>query len=176
MAVALLVPVCLAQTALDLNGKSVDPVRANAGKIVVLVFVRRDCPISGRYAPTIQHISAEHEKEARFYLVFPDKDESAADIQKYLRDFHYSLPALRDTTHAIAKEAHAQITPEAAVFNGKGDLVYHGRIDDLYVTFGKARSAPTTHELEAAIGAAIAGHSPAKNEVAGVGCYISDLE
>ncbi|HEY7353640.1 MAG TPA: redoxin family protein [Terriglobales bacterium] len=174
--VCLSLPVCLGQSAVDLGDRSVDPVKANSGKVVVLIFVRRDCPISGRYAPTIQRISAEHEKDARFYLVFPDKDESAGDIQKYLHDFHYSLPALRDKSHALVKEARAQITPESAVFNAKGDLVYYGRIDDLFVTFGKARSAPTTHELEDAINDAVAGRSLAKNGVAGVGCYISDLE
>jgi redoxin len=169
-------PLCLGQSALDLAGRTINPVKANAGKVVVLVFVRRDCPISGRYAPTIQRISAEHEKEARFYLVFPDEDESAGDIQKYLHDFHYSLPALRDTNHNLVKEAHAQITPEAAVFSAKGELVYHGRIDDLFVTFGRARSEATTHELEDAIRTTMAGHLPARAEVAGVGCYISDLE
>src|SRR2546425_13257435 len=62
---------CMAQgTAFDLNGKSTDPLKSNAGKVVVLVFVRQDCPVSGRYAPVIQLASAQHPKDARFYLVF----------------------------------------------------------------------------------------------------------
>ena len=78
--------------------------------------------------------------------------------------------------HDLVKQAHAQVTPEAAVFDRKGLLLYHGRIDDLYHSFGRARPQPTTHELEDAIEAALAGRSPAKSEVPGVGCYISDLE
>lgn len=173
-----LVPVfCSAQqTALDLDGKRVDPLQSKTGRLVVLVFVREDCPVSGRYAPTIQRISAEHRKDARFYLVFPDKSELPSDIRKYLRDFRYSIPGLRDPMHALVKQAHAQVTPEAAVFDAKGALVYHGRIDNLYQTFGRARSEPTTHELEDAIQAALAGRAPATKEVAGVGCYISDLQ
>ncbi|HZQ21034.1 MAG TPA: hypothetical protein VFA90_20340 [Terriglobales bacterium] len=174
---ALLGCVCFAQSsATDLNGRQFDPVKSNPGKVVVLIFVRRDCPVSGRYAPTIQRISGEHESAIRFYLVFPDKADSADQIREYLKNFRYSLPALRDPSHVLVKQAHAQITPEAAVFDGKGRLAYHGRIDDLYVAFGRARQSPTTHELEDAIAAALAGHSPAKQEVAGVGCYISDLE
>jgi hypothetical protein len=166
---------CAAQgTGLDLEGRSVNPLRSNAGQIVVLIFVREDCPVSGRYAPTIQNIRDQH-KEARFYLVFPDKDETPANIRKYLRDFGYSIPALRDPRHALVNQAHAQITPEAAVFDARGDLVYHGRIDNLYETFGRARPAPTTHELEDAIQAIRTGHSPATKEVAAIGCYISDL-
>jgi hypothetical protein len=160
----------------DLSGKSIDPVRANTGKIVVLIFVRRDCPISGRYAPAIQRISAEHQSDTRFYLVFPDKADDAGDIEKYLRDYRYSIPAVRDPAHTLVKRANAHITPEAAVFGKKGELVYHGRIDDLYVAFGRARPSPTTHELEDAINAARTGHSASPAEVAGVGCYISDLE
>lgn len=164
------------RTALDLDGKTVNPIKSNAGQLVVLVFVRDDCPVSGRYAPTIQRISEEHRKDARFYLVFPDKSESPSDIRKYLRDFRYSIPGLRDPEHALVKEAHAQITPEAAVFDAKGALVYHGRIDNLYEAFGRTRSVPTTHELEDAIAAALAGRPPSNAQVAGVGCYISDLQ
>ena len=173
-----LVPVfCSAQqTALDLDGKRVNPLQSNTGRLVVLVFVREDCPVSRRYAPTIQRISDEHQKHVRFYLVFPDRSESPADVRKYLSDFHYSIPALRDPEHALVKKAHAQVTPEAALFDAKGELVYVGRIDNLYPTFGRARSEPTTHELEDAIQAALAGRVPATKEVAGVGCYISDLQ
>ena len=168
---------CTAQrTALDLNGKSADPLTSNAGKVVVLVFVRQDCPVSGRYAPTIQQISVHHKKDTRFYLVFPNKSESSTAIRKYLHDFRYSIPALRDSSHALVKLGHARVTPEAAVFSPKGALVYHGRIDNLYESFGHARSAPTTHELEDAIQAALAGHPPSVPEAVGVGCYISDLE
>ncbi len=173
---ALAPPSCLAhQNTLDLDGNNVNPIKSNTGQVVVLVFVREDCPISGRYAPMIQHISDQHQKAARFYLVFPDKSESPASIRKYLSDFRYSIPVLRDPDRVLVKQAHAQVTPEAAVFDAKGALVYHGRIDNLYESFGHARSAPTTHDLEDAIEAALAGRGPSNKEVAGVGCYISDL-
>jgi thiol-disulfide isomerase/thioredoxin len=164
------------QTALDLDGRSVDPLRANVGQLVVLVFVRGDCPVSARYAPTIQRIGEEHRKDARFYLVFPDKSESPAEIRKYLHDYRYSIPGLRDPEHTLVKQAHAEITPEAAVFDSKRALIYHGRIDNLYEAFGRARPAPTTHELEDAIKAALAGRAPSTKEVAGVGCYIADVQ
>lgn len=168
---------CAAQrSALDLDGKSVDPLRVNTGRPVVLVFVREDCPISARYAPVIQRISDEHQKDARFYLVFPDKAESPADARKYLHDFHYSIVGLRDPDHALVKEADTKVTPEAAVFDAKGALVYHGRIDNLYESFGRSRPAPTTHELEDALQATLTGHPLSKKEVTAVGCYISDLQ
>jgi hypothetical protein len=164
------------QTALDLDGNTVSPLKSNSGHVVVLLFVGVDCPISGRYAPTIQRISADHRNDARFYLIFPDKSESPSNIRKYLVDYRYSIPGLRDPDHVLVKQAHARITPEAAVFDTKGILVYHGRIDNRYETFGKTRSAPTTHELADAIQAALDGRASPTQEVAGVGCYISDLQ
>jgi len=39
---------------LDLAGKPVDPLERAAGKPLVLIYVRSDCPISNRYAPTVK--------------------------------------------------------------------------------------------------------------------------
>jgi thiol-disulfide isomerase/thioredoxin len=160
----------------DLDGKPVNPLDGASGKIVVLVFLRRDCLISSRYAPVIQQISAEHELDASFFLVFPDKAETPETLNKYLQDYAYRLPALRDPAHVLVRLARVQITPEVAVFNRSHQLIYHGRIDNWYADPGRSRPAPTTHELNDAIQSALAGKMPAMNQVQGVGCYISDLE
>ena len=141
------------QSAVDLDGRAVNPFSANSGKVVVLVFLRRDCPVSSRYAPVIQQIS-----------------------KQYSQEYGYHLPALRDPAHVLVKLGRAQITPEVAVFDRGHQLVYDGRIDDWYVELGRARPAPTTHELDDAIRAALVGRAVAKSEIRGVGCYISDLE
>lgn len=153
-----------------------DPIARTSGKVVVLVFLREDCPISNRYAPVIQQISARYGNDASFFLVYPDKLESAQAIREYLTAYGYHLPALRDPEHALVKRAKAEITPEAAVFNHEGKLIYHGRIDNWYVEFGSSRTAPTTHELIDAIRAAITGKALTESSIKGVGCYISDLQ
>jgi hypothetical protein len=164
------------QSVFDLSGRPVNPLAADQGKIVVLVFVRRDCPVSGRYAPVIQQISKRYSDRASFWLVYPDKSDSAQAIRKSVAEYGYRLPVLRDPDHTLVKLGHVQITPEVAVFDNNRQLVYDGRIDDWYVDFARARPAPTTHELEDAIRAAVSGESLARNEVRGVGCYISDLD
>src|SRR2546427_1890726 len=164
------------QQALDLGGSPKDPLKQTPGKVVVLVFVRTDCPISNRYAPLLQEMSVKYGSEAAFWLVFPDKNESPESIRSYLQEFNYKLPALRDREHSLVKKSGAKVTPEAAVFNSKRALVYHGRIDDLYREFGKARRAATTHELADAIEAASKGVAPPSAAAEGVGCFISDLK
>jgi hypothetical protein len=162
--------------AVDLDGRPVNPLAVDSGKVVVLVFVRRDCPVSSRYAPIIQAIGKKYSDTANFWLVFPDKAESSSAIRQYLQDYGYRLAALRDPAHELVRASGVQITPEVAVFDGKHRLVYDGRIDDWYVELGRPRAAATTHELEEAIRAAADGKPVARSEVRGVGCYISDLQ
>ena len=164
------------QEGFDLEGHAVNPFTAASGKVVVLVFLRRDCPVSSRYAPSIQQISKRYADSANFWLVYPDKSDTAQAIRKSVTDYGYHLPVLRDPEHALVKLSHVQITPEVAVFDRNRKLVYDGRIDDWYVDLSRARPAPTTHELADAIRAAESGQSVARNDVRGQGCYISDLE
>jgi thiol-disulfide isomerase/thioredoxin len=160
----------------DAEGNAVDPLHATPGKAVVLIFVRTDCPISNRYAPTVQQLSARYAGKATFWLVYPDKAESATAIQLHLHEYGYTISALRDPQHSLVKLGEAQVTPEAAVFDESGALIYHGRIDNWYKDFGHPRSAPTTHELDDAIQAALSGKKPDVTSATGIGCYISDLE
>jgi hypothetical protein len=164
------------ETAVDLNGRSVDPLKASPAKVVVLVFLRRDCPVSGRYAPAIQQISRQYADGASFWLVYPDKSEAPEAIRKSVAEYGYHLPVVRDPQHQLVKLGHVQITPEVAVFDRDHRLIYDGRIDDWYIDLSRARPAPTTHELEDAIRAGLTGRIVAHTEVRGVGCYISDLE
>ncbi len=157
------------------DGKAIDPFQASQNKVTVLVFVRQDCPVSGRYAPTLQRISKEFAERAKFWLVFPDKAESAAAMRTYVAQYGYDFPALGDPSHTLTALSHVQITPEVAVFDSSRHLVYDGRIDDWYISLGKSRPSPTTHELEDGIRAALAGKSVTHSEIRGVGCYISDL-
>lgn len=158
---------------LNLSGAKVDPLAK--GGTVVLIFMRTDCPVSNRYAPTIKALSQQYAGKAQFFLVYPDGSESAANINKHLQEYSFQITALRDPNHALVKLSKVQITPEVAVFNGKRELIYHGRIDNWYEDFGRARPQPTTHELDEAIRASVNG-SPTPASVGGVGCYISDLQ
>jgi len=165
-----------AQSALTLDGQSVDPFAASSGKPVVLVFVRTDCPLSNRYAPLLQEMQRAYANKVKFWLVYPDKRATAKQIREHLGEYHYSIPPLRDPHHALVKRAFASITPEAAVFDARGALLYHGRIDNWYVDSGRSRPVATTHELQSVLDSALAGKPSPVLTAPAVGCYISDLE
>ena len=156
----------------DLDGNAVNPFRVAAGKVVVFLFVRTDCPISNRYAPAIQEISSRYNKGAKFFLVYPLRTETTEQIRTHLKEYGYKLAALRDPDHTLVRASDTRVTPEAAVFSPEGHLLYHGRIDDWYAEFGRSRPAPTTHELSSAVEAAIARKPIPVSTQPAIGCFL----
>jgi hypothetical protein len=178
LAAAALVAQTAAQTPrpTDLDGHPVDPLQAPEARAVVLLFVRSDCPISNRYAPEIRRIYDRFAgRGVVFWLVYPDPQASVAEIRRHLAEYRYPGRVLQDPAHALVKLAHAEVTPEAAVFAPGRRLVYHGRIDDLYVDWGRTRPAPTTHDLVAALEATLAGRPVPVAATRAVGCFLADL-
>ena len=145
---------------LDLAGKAHDPFAAPA-KARVFLFVRTDCPITNRYAPELARIARQFAgRETEFWLVYPDPaDDRGKNPQAYGRLSDFLGQPLRDPHHELVKRAHAITAPEAAVFDGEGKLIYHGRIDDLWVDAGRARPMASTHDLEDAIQAVLDGRA-----------------
>lgn len=178
-AIMLFVLACAAGNAssvVDLTQKPIDPLRDSPGKLIVLIFVRTDCPLSNRYAPAIQEMAHKYAANAQFWLVYPGRSQTAAAIAKQKSDYGYTLPVARDLTGELVRLSDAKTTPEAAVFDRSRKLIYHGRIDNWYEDFGRARATATTHELDDAIRAGLEGKSPAVITAPAIGCSIADLQ
>ena len=97
-------------------------------------------------------------------------------IAGHTREYGYTLATLPDPNHILVNLAKVTLMPETAVFDGHGALRYHGRIDDLYIAFGRSRRAPTTHDLDDALTAVLAGKPVTNDARPAVGCYIADLK
>ena len=160
----------------DLEGKVIDPF-AVAAKVRVFVFVRTDCPISNRYAPELKRLNEEFAaRGAVFSVVYADPRETSADIRHHMEEYGFPGSAVRDRAHLLVRRAKATITPEAAVFSGSGQLLYHGRIDNRYIEAGKSMPVATRHDLEDAIAAALDGRPQPEASAPAVGCYLADVE
>jgi len=159
-------------TATDLEGRAVQPFRASQAKAVVLLFAAPDCPISNALAPEVRRIAREYvPRGTDFYLVYAEETEREA-IEQHIRDFEYTFPALLDFDHVLVDYTGATVTPEAAVLTPGGELAYLGRINDLYVAFGKRRAEPTTAELRDALEAVLTGEEPPVARTEAIGCFI----
>ena len=170
----LLGQLCPAQVT-DLRGKPFDPLR-DSGNVHVLLFVRTDCPITNRYAPELRRISDEFaQSPVDFFLVYSGVVETPPSVEEHLRQYRFPGTALLDSKHELAGRAHATVAPEAAVFDRTGKLLYLGRIDDRWISFGRSRPEATVHDLEAAIKAVLAGSTPREQRTRAIGCSLEDV-
>jgi hypothetical protein len=162
---------------LDLDGRLVDPLTPAPGvKATVFVFITTDCPIANRYAPDIQRLAAIFTSQGvRFWLVYANPHEPLASIRNHLRQFQYAIPALRDPEHALVRFTKVTVSPEAAIVDQGGVLLYHGRIDDRWVNIGRDRPSPTRGDLAEALRATLDGKPVAPSATPAVGCILSDF-
>jgi hypothetical protein len=104
--------------------------------------------------------------------LYANAGESAVAARAHAAAFAYGVPVALDGAGELAARAEVAVTPEAAVFDAQRRLVYRGRIDDRHVDFGVDRPTPTTHDLDDAVTAVLAGRPVARPAVPAVGCAI----
>jgi hypothetical protein len=147
----------------------------------VLIFTRVDCPISNRYAPLVNELTTKYANptdgrpRVPFYLVYPNPTLNEERRAQHLTEYEYRAQALWDPDQIFVARAHASVTPEAALFDSRGTLRYHGQIDNQHVDYGTYRPEATMHPLVEAIEAVLTGNIPAVHYAPAVGCLISDL-
>jgi len=162
-----------ALTIADIQGVPRSPLRPD-GIASVLFFITSDCPISNSYAPEIQRICSEYgPKKVSCNLVYVDPDLTVADVKKHVKDFGYSgVPAILDSTQKLVHAPGASITPEAAVIGASGQVLYRGRIDNVYASLGKRRPEATEKDLRKALDEVLSGKPVSTPQTKAIGCYI----
>ncbi len=163
----------------DLDGRAV-PLAKSTAAAIVLFFTAPDCPIANRYEPEMLRLERKFSAEGvEFWWVYPNPEDSAAIIRRHESQFGVSAHVLRDTQQSLVQMTHVTVTPEAAILipeNGRLREVYHGRIDDRYISFGQERPQAMHHELEDAIADLLAKRAIPKPGGPPVGCSIVPLD
>jgi hypothetical protein len=146
---------------------------------VAAIFVATDCPISNRYLPEIARLSREFAPRAvRLWLVYPNPGDTLAAVRAHQSQYPdaASLLQLIAPDARFLAHAHVHVTPEAAIFHTDAvmnqPVLWHGRIDNRYLSFGTQRPAATQHDLADALHAALAGRPPSSAVAPSIGCAI----
>jgi tetratricopeptide (TPR) repeat protein len=163
----------------DLEGRRFDPFEpSSAGEhATAFIFTTTDCPIAGRYAPEMQRLFRTYAAQGiRFWLVYANPRESPDTIRAHARRFNLDLPIARDIDHDLIRQLQITVTPEAAVVDRAGRVLYRGRIDDRVTDFGIDRPVPTRRELEQALGAIVRGQPVLVATTRAVGCFVADFK
>ncbi len=164
---------------IGMDGNPIDPLVDSESKAVVLFFMAEDCPISNRYVPLMKSLQKKWAaQKIAFWTVYPNNDSNTETIEIHRKEFDIDLPYLMDGEHYLVDRAEATVTPECAVFvrgsKGASTWVYHGRINDQYLQFGKWRRVPTRNDLEDVISALVNGENVIPHYESSVGCYLSN--
>ena len=161
----------------DVDGVERQPLRPRAGIANALFFVTNECPISNSFAHEIARICADYKgKGIGCALVYVDSTLSNEQARQHAREFgHGDYPKIVDRRHELVKAAGVTITPEAAVVDRSGKVLYRGRIDDSYAALGQPRRPVKDADLRNALEAIVAGKPVAKPETKALGCYIADF-
>ena len=152
----------------DSAGKSVEVGQWNKSKATVIMFVSTQCPVSNAYNERMEKLAKDYSaKGVRFVGVNANKEESSAEIASHSREHGFTFPVLKDKGNVIADKLDAKVTPEIYVVNAKGNLVYHGQIDN-----SQNETKVKAHPLAAALDEVLAGKPVKQADVAAFGCSI----
>jgi peroxiredoxin len=159
-----------------IDGRSYEPLTVSGHRAAVMVFVLQDCPICNGYAPQIQRLASRFvPKGAAFYLIHVDPTLTIEAARKHAADYGYSIPVMIDSGHELVRRLGVVAVPTAVVLGSDGQIKYEGRIDDQYVSIGKARDVVTRYDLRDAIAATIEGKPVEESRAQAIGCAVPDL-
>jgi len=88
-------------------------------------------------------------------------------MKEYAKKQGYDVPYVVDNNSEIANAFGATRTPETFLFNTKGQLIYHGALDD-----NQDASQATRKHFSTAISEAVSGKEISVNKTKSVGCSI----
>jgi mono/diheme cytochrome c family protein len=152
----------------DVDGHAFDAAEIAHNRATVFIFVSTQCPVSGLYMPRVAELANGYKERAvRFFLVDPNRDDTAGVLRAYARARSLTLPLVQDTSLALADWLAASCTPEAVVVDPTGDVAYRGRIDD-----NLDRAKVVHADLREALDAVLAGKAAPRPRTLSFGCAI----
>ncbi|MAS92778.1 MAG: hypothetical protein CMO55_06225 [Verrucomicrobiales bacterium] len=159
-----------------LDGKPLNALDVGDKKAVVLFFISPYCPTSNNFGPAMNEIAAEFRGQFTFHFIHSDKGVREQDILQHASMMSIEDPILHDADQALAKHLGATITPETIVLDEEGQVLYRGRINDLYLGPTNRQQEATTHDLKTALTQILSEQKIAVTETEPVGCKISGLK
>ena len=141
-------------------------------KVLVLVFLGTECPLTKLYGPRLAELSKEFApRGVPFVGINSNRHDSLAEIAHYARVNGIEFPILKDPGNKIADQLGAKRTPEVFVLDEDRVVRYWGRIDDQFGV-GYARAKVTRRHLVEAIEELLTDKPVSAPAVKPVGCFI----
>lgn len=141
----------------------------------VWVFLAPLCPICQDYTFYLNALhekwEQEHPGQIEFVGWFPNPTVSDDEIDLFSERYAVQWELARDTV-GWSDAVGARWTPEAVLISPGGEVVYRGRVNDLYYALGKHRSQPRSADLALAVEQALSGAEVVPSRTDAIGCPI----
>jgi thiol-disulfide isomerase/thioredoxin len=149
---------------------SLDEARGRVATVLVCLSI--ECPISNEYVPTINALVEEYrDSGVNFVGINPSGGQTLDQMAEYAKKVKLAYPFVKDDGGKVSRRLSYSVTPEARVFDAKGELVYSGRIDDRYRR-GGATDKNVARDLAKALDEVIAGKEVSAARTKAIGCPI----
>jgi peroxiredoxin len=146
-----------------------------ASKLVVVVFLSVDCPLTKLYGARLGELAKEFESQSvRFIGIQANQYESLTSLGNYANKSGILFPLLRDAGNDVADRFRAKRTPEAFVLDEGRVIRYRGRIDDQF-GIGIQQQKVGSRDLADALEELLAGKAVTRPMTAAPGCLISRM-
>lgn len=140
-------------------------------KGLVMVYVSVDCPIANRCLPEVEALAADLARRGlKVVRVYAQAQEGPDLIRSHGVEYGLRSEVFRDLDWSVARAFGVSRTPEAVAVDGRGRVIYCGRINDQFERLGVSRPRPTRHDLAEALEAHLSGRNPPVRRVPAVGC------
>jgi peroxiredoxin len=138
-------------------------------RAVAVIFIATQCPVSNAYNDRMAALGKEYAAKGIAVVgINSNRTEPASEVAAHAKTHGFTFPVLKDDANKVADAYGATHTPEVFVVSPKGDLLYHGRIDE-------SQNDPkhvTSPDLRNALEAILAGKPVPVPETKAFGCSI----
>lgn len=156
----------------DQGGKEYSLEKAIENKLVVIMFISTQCPVSNAYNQRMVDLYDDYANEGvAFLAINSNAGNSPEEVQRHAKEHGFGFPVLKDNNNIVADAYDAQVTPETYVIDHSGILRYHGRIDD-----NPKGNNITSRDLRTALDALLSGMEVQHPETRAIGCGIGRVK
>jgi hypothetical protein len=159
----------------SVDGKDLTLTRVRGRKGILVVFTSNACPTAKFTEARLSALGNEFaRKEIGVMAVNPNNpaasvEDSLQATKDRAKTAGFAFPTAVDPAALLAGALGAMATPEAFLFDGEGQLVYRGSVDD-------GGEKPTRHYLKDALEALLAGKPVPVPRTLGNGCEIKSRQ
>ncbi|HEY2839001.1 MAG TPA: redoxin domain-containing protein, partial [Pirellulales bacterium] len=141
-------------------------------KAIVVAFLGTECPLARMYGPRLAALAKELAPQGVAVVgVVSNVQDSAEDVERYVKDCEISFPVLLDADCKLADQFGATRTPEVFVLDAERVIRYRGRVDDQFGV-GVKRPQIGRRDLAEAVTELLAGKPVSQAETEAAGCLI----